>query len=35
MKTPKGSRVKFLTHHLKSAKGPRTLDLFPELESHT
>ncbi len=35
IKPPKGSRVKFLTNHLKNTKGPRTLDLFPEIESNT
>lgn len=34
-KATKGSRVKFVMHNPKSAKGPRTLDLFPELESST
>lgn len=34
-KMPKGSRVKFVMHNPKSMKGPRTLDLFPDLESPT
>lgn len=34
-KIAKGSRVRFLKDNTKPVKGPRTLDLFPEIESNT